>query len=149
MILKKVKRFPGESEQDRVMKKNEQLVRNKLVPIRMNEEEFKTLEQNRKKTTEKTNSNYLRKLALRKPLTALTRNASMDDFTMELVRLRKELNHIGVNFNQAVHKLHTLERIPEFRQWIISYEQTRTQIIRSVETIFTFIGERIEKWNPP
>jgi len=36
--------------------------------------------------------------------------------------LKRELNGIGNNFNQAVHKLHLLDKIPEFRAWIQHYD---------------------------
>lgn len=105
----------------------------------MSEDEFQRFENLRKSTTEKKNSTYLRKLALNKPVTMFTRNASMDALTAELIRLRKEINFIGHNFNQAVHKLHTLDRIPEFRHWLETYEHTRTEIKIKMENAFSLL----------
>lgn len=121
------------------MEKKERKVRNHWVNVRMNEEEFTTLENNRKKTTERTNSNYLRKIATNEPVKMLMRNASQDDFTTEIIQLRKELNAIGQNFNQAVRKLHTLKMIPEFRTWIQTYEQTRREILSRADNICSSI----------
>ena len=43
-------------------------------------------------------------------------------FGTDITKLnKKELNAIGNNFNQAVHKLHLLDKIPEFRVWISHY----------------------------
>lgn len=128
------------------MKKKAAAVRKKWVTIRMNEEEFKRFEKYRQNSTEKTNSNYLRKLALNKPVTILTRNASMDTLTTELIALRKEINYIGHSFNQAVHKLHTLDRIPEFRVWLETYEHTRQEIARQLTTAFTLIQQTCSQW---
>ena len=127
------------------MKKETRKVRNRIVTLRMNEEEFQSLEKNRKSTTEKTNSNYLRKLAHRTPVITLTRNASMDTLSAELIRLRKEISAIGNNFNQAVHKLHTLDRIPEFRCWIETYEETRIEIKVKSENAFSLIIKLCEQ----
>lgn len=127
------------------MKKAATAVRKKWVTIRMNEDEFKRFENFRKSTTEKKNSTYLRKLALNKPVTTLTRNASMDALNSELIRLRKEINFIGHNFNQAVHKLHTLDRIPEFRHWLETYEHTRTEIKIKTENTFSLITKICEQ----
>jgi hypothetical protein len=128
------------------MKKKEIDVRKKWVTIRMNEEEFRRFEKFRINSTEKTNSNYLRKLALNKPVTILTRNASMDTLLAELIALRKEINYIGHNFNQAVHKLHTLDRIPEFRVWLETYEHSRQQIAQQLAAAFTLIQQTCSQW---
>ncbi len=59
------------------------------------------------------------------------RNKSLDDFMAEMIVLRKQLNAIGNNQNQAVKKLHTLHQIPEFRNWIIACEiEKKTSLIR-------------------
>lgn len=129
------------------MKKQKRAVRSKVVTMRMNSEEFLTLEKNRKKTTERTNSNYLRKLSQNRPVTILYRNASIDTFATEMIGLRKELNAIGVNFNQAVHKLHTLDKIPEFRHWFNTYEQTRLLLIKEAQNTFTRIQKIVEQWS--
>ncbi len=114
-------------------------VRDRWVNVRMNQEEFDKLETNRKKTTERNNSDYIRKIAFDQPVKILTRDASQDALTNEIIRLRKELNAVGQNFNQAVRKLHTLKMIPEFRQWITEYECTRKQIVATSEIICTTI----------
>lgn len=112
-------------------------VRDRWVNVRMNQEEFDKLETNRKKTTERNNSDYIRKIAFDQPVKILTRDASQDALTNEIIRLRKELNSVGQNFNQAVRKLHTLKMIPEFRSWITEYEHTRKQIAVTAEIICT------------
>src|SRR5688500_15097386 len=105
-----------------IMRKQESEVRNIFVKIRMNSAELKVLKQLQKKSTEKSLSNYVRKLALQKPVIVKYRNQSADDFLREMLELKKELNAIGNNFNQAVHKLHMLDTIPEFRQWVRYYQ---------------------------
>lgn len=113
----------------------------------MNESEFSALVKFRQSSTERTNSNYIRKLALHKPVMFKTRNASLDDFTAEIIRMRKEINFIGHNFNQVVHKLHTLDKIPEFRLWCERYEETRAQLKRAAEQTFERMIKQIEQWS--
>lgn len=48
-------------------------------------------------------SNYLRKSGLAKTVTIKYRNQSADDFLRKMMKLKKELNDIGNNVNQAVH----------------------------------------------
>ena len=78
----------------------------------MNDQELESLTTLFKTTTERALSNYLRKVVLQKPVTVKYRNESADEFLKEMLQLKKELNAIGNNFNQAVHKLHILEKIP-------------------------------------
>lgn len=128
------------------MKKQECEVRKKMIVVRMNEAELKLLASLQKKTTEKDISSYLRKLALHKPVTVKYRNQSADDFLLDMLSLKKELNAIGNNFNQAVHKLHLLDKIPEFRNWIIQYDSLHRQFMQTTETIQSRINELYQQW---
>lgn len=128
------------------MKKLESEVRKKMVVVRMNETEFNQLEKFQKKTTEKDTSAYLRKVALQKPVTVKYRNESADDFLMDMLNLKKELNAIGNNFNQAVHKLHILDKIPEFRVWVNQYDGLQKVLISKVEEIKLRMNQLYEQW---
>ena len=128
------------------MKKREQDVRRKMVVVRMNEDEFKQLEKHQRQTTEKDTSSYLRKVALQKPVTVKYRNESADDFLMDMLNLKKELNAIGNNFNQAVHKLHILDRIPEFRDWVQQYDGLQKRLISKVDEIKNRMNQLYEQW---
>lgn len=124
------------------MKKKEADVRRKMIVVRLNEKEFLQLEKYKAGSTEKKVSTYLRKVALQQPVTIIYRNGSADDFLEEMIRLKKELNAIGNNFNQAVHKLHTLDRIPEFRHWINMYKTAHHQFLAKTDQIL-IQGNRI------
>lgn len=128
------------------MKKLESEVRNKMVVVRMNETEFEQAEKLRKKTTERYLSTYVRKLSLQKPLTVKYRNESADDFLLDMLNLKKELNAIGNNFNQAVHKLHILDKIPEFRVWVQQYDGLQKVLISKVEEIKVRMNQLYEQW---
>jgi len=128
------------------MKKQENEVRNKMVVVRMNNTEFEKVENLRKKTTERYLSSYVRKLSLEKPVTVKYRNQSADDFLKEMLGLEKELNGIGNNFNQAVHKLHLLEKIPEFRVWIQHYDDLQKSLVSKVEEIKLEVSQLYEQW---
>jgi hypothetical protein len=64
----------------------------------------------------------------------------------ETIVLRNELNAIGNNVNQAVKKLHTLQHIPEFRNWIISYDLDKKILFNKVEEIKKHIQKITDKW---
>ena len=128
------------------MKKQENEVRNKMVVVRMNNTEYEKVENLRKKTTERYLSSYVRKLSLEKPVTIKYRNQSADDFLKEMLGLKKELNGIGNNFNQAVHKLHLLDKIPEFRVWLNQYEGLQKSLVNKVEEIKLRVNQLYEQW---
>ena len=128
------------------MKKQENELRNKMVVIRMNNTEFQKVENLRKKTTERYLSSDVRKLSLQKPVTVKYRNQSADDFLKQMLELKKELNGIGNNFNQAVHKLHILDKIPEFRFWIQHYEGLQKSLVSKVEEIKLKVSQLYEQW---
>ena len=127
------------------MKKQENEVRNKMVVVRMNNTEFEKVENLRKKTTERYLSSYVRKLSLEKPVTVKYRNQSADDFLKEMLGLKKELNGIGNNFNQAVHKLHLLDKIPEFRVWVNQYDGLQKSLVSKVEEIKLKVSQLYEQ----
>lgn len=128
------------------MNKSEKEVRRKMVVVRMNESEFNQLEKFQQQTTEKDTSSYLRKVALQKPITVRYRNESADDFLLDMLGLKKELNAIGNNFNQAVHKLHILDKIPEFRVWVQQYDGLQKVLISKVEEIKLRMNQLYEQW---
>lgn len=117
-----------------------------MVVVRMNATEFEQAEHFRKKTTERYLSTYVRKLSLQKPVMVKYRNQSADDFLQAMLELKKELSAIGNNFNQAVHKLHLLEKIPEFRIWIQQYDGLHRAFTRQTEQINFQINQLYDQW---
>lgn len=128
------------------MCKESSTMRTLTVKIRVSQQEKESLKKFQQKTTEKSLSNYLRKQGLQKPITVLYRNESADDFLREMISLKKQLSGIGNNFNQAVHKLHTLDHIPEFRNWIIEQQALQQQVIAAIEQIRNRIHQLYEQW---
>jgi MobC-like protein len=117
------------------MKKQENEVRKIFVKVRMNEDELEKLRSNQQRTTKRSISEYVRAVALQMPVTVKFRSQSTDDFLHEIIGLKKELNAVGNNFNQAVHKLHLLDKIPEFREWIKQYDGLNRVLINNFEEI--------------
>ena len=74
-------------------------------------------------------------MLLQKPVIVKYRNGSADDILSEMIRLKNELNAIGNNFNQAVHRLHTFDKIPEIKLWLLQTEMLRQTFMKKVEEI--------------
>ena len=121
-------------------------VRTRIVPFRLLPDEYGKLEASWKKTTIRKLSEYLRRLIFNKPITGYVRNQSLDEFMAEMVLLRKELNAIGVNFNQAVHRLHTLDHLPQMQLWLKGFERDKDVLFGKVEEIKTRINLISDQW---
>jgi hypothetical protein len=124
----------------------EKVNRTKVLQIRFSPDEFGTINKRFSKTTCRKVSEYSRKILLGKPVTTYTRNQSLDEFMLEMIRLRKELNHIGHNFNQAVRKLHSLEECAQFRNWILFQESRQRQLLEMVGLIQEKISKISDQW---
>lgn len=128
------------------MKKKDSEVRKQFFKIRMNGHELEELKKLKGQSTERSVSNYARKVVLQKPITIRYRNSSADEFLIQMKELQKELNAIGNNFNQAVHKLHLLRTIPEFRAWITNYESLHQAVSAKVQDINSKVAQLYEQW---
>ncbi|MEP7376810.1 MAG: plasmid mobilization relaxosome protein MobC [Chitinophagaceae bacterium] len=128
------------------MKKQESQVRKIFFKVRMNPAEMQQLKKLQQQSTERSVSNYVRKVALQKPIIIKYRNQTADDFLTEMVQLKKELNAVGNNFNQVVHKLHILDKIPEFRTWIKFYMDLNQSVVTKVADINSKVIQLYEQW---
>ena len=120
--------------------------RTRIIGLRLTPEEYTKMERRWKASTCRKLSDYVRKHLFNKSIVTTYRNQSLDDFMEETIVLRNELNAIGNNINQAVKKLHTLQQIPEFRNWIISYELDKKILFNKVEEIKKHIQKITDKW---
>ncbi|MDJ1484218.1 plasmid mobilization relaxosome protein MobC [Cytophagaceae bacterium YF14B1] len=120
--------------------------RNKWLHVRLSLEEYNQLRGNYSKATCRKLSEYSRKILLGKPVKILYRNQSLDEFMEEMIQLRKELNLIGNNFNQAVKKLNSLSKITEYRDWLISFEVEKKLLFCKVDQIKNRINQLSDQW---
>ena len=128
------------------MKKNENEVRKIMLKVRMNESELQQVKKYQQKSTEKNISAYVREVAMQRPVLINYRNQSADDFLKDMLALKKDLNGIGNNFNQVVHKLHILDKIPEFRAWVSHYDSLHQSLVSKVDEIKLRMNQLYEEW---
>jgi hypothetical protein len=117
------------------------------ISFRVKPQEYEDIHKLFSATTCRKLSQYARKVLLNKPVVVKYRNQSADDFLSAIIPLKNELNSIGNNFNQAVKKLHTLHEIPEFKNWLTTYETDRQMFLKKVDEIKTKINQLYEQWS--
>lgn len=121
-------------------------IRDKWLHVRLNKEEYDQLKRSFERTTEQKLSVYARKILLGKPMIQGTRDRSLEDILAVLVKLRMDLNGIGNNYNQVVHKLHTLDHLPEFKAWMRMHEQEQKSMLANIESIRDYLDKTAVKW---
>ena len=127
------------------MKETKQ-IRKGWLTVRLNEDEEKKLNKFYSRTTSNSLSEYARDVLLREPVNVLYRNQSADEFLTEMILLKKELNAIGNNFNQVVHKLHTLDHIAEIKGWTILNESSKKNFMKKVDEIKEKMNQIYCQW---
>jgi hypothetical protein len=125
----------SERSKRKVMSDKKKEVRELWIHIRLNESEYKKISNHWKATTSQSLSHYARTVLLQKPVTVLHRNGSADEILAEMIRLKNELHAIGNNYNQAVHKLHTLDKIADFKAWVSLNEKLKDSFLQKTEEI--------------
>ncbi len=120
--------------------------RSKRVYVRFTEDEFQLLQKYFKSTTERKISSYIRSVLLRKPLYAGVVDQSLKEIMAELFELRKDFNGIANNFNQVVHKLHTLDSYTDIKAWLLTFELNRKSMLKKMDEMRLYINKTAEKW---
>jgi hypothetical protein len=129
-----------------VMAEEKKTGRVRIIGLRLTGDEYGLLEGRRKKSTVGKLSEYVRRVLFGKTITVYNRNQSLDDFMAEMILLRKELNAIGVNFNQAVHRLHTLDYLPQMQRWLEAFERDKERYFEAADAIKLKINSISEVW---
>lgn len=118
----------------------------RIIGLRLTGDEYGWLEKAWKKSTVKKLSEYVRRVLFGKAVTVYTRNQSLDELMAELVLLRRELKAIGVNFNQAVHRLNMLDHSPQMQRWVEVFMRDKEVFFMKAEEIKTKINSIAEQW---
>lgn len=117
-----------------------------MVHFALTREEYDILEKGWKKSIIIKLSEYIRRMLFEKPITFYTRNQSLDELMGELILLRRELNAIRTNLDEAVLRLHTQEHLPEVRRWLEEFECDQARLLSNVEDIKTKIYSIGTQW---
>ncbi|HSZ87190.1 MAG TPA: hypothetical protein VK787_14250 [Puia sp.] len=117
------------------------------ISFRVKPKEYDIIHAQFQKTTCRKLSEYARKVLLNKPVVVKYRNLSADDFLRDMIKLKNELSAVGNNFNQAVKRLHTLDKFPEVRSWLTTSEPGINAAINKIEEIKSRMNQVYEIWS--
>lgn len=117
------------------------------ISFRVKPAEYEKIEGHFLKSAYRKLSEYARNVLLQKPVFIKYRNESSDQFLTEMLLLKKELNAIGNNYNQAVKKLHTLNHIEEVKSWLTRHETLHENFLHVAENIYSRLNEIHRQWS--
>lgn len=118
----------------------------RIIGLRLTMAEYEDLERKWQKSNCRKLSDYGRRMLFGKPMVSNYRNKSLDESMAEAMLLRKELNAIGVNFNQAVHRLHTLDHLPQMQHWLAAFEGDKKVFFDKVDEIVLQMEKVAAAW---
>ena len=116
--------------------------RTKWVNVRLTPQEWSSVTGRFKKTVFRKLSEYTRNVLLEKNITVAYREKAMDDILEELILLRRELNAIGNNLNQAVKNINAAHGGADTRIWV----SLLNVINNRVEPAITQIKKRMDHY---
>lgn len=107
----------------------------KWISLRVKPEEYEIIYRNYKATTCNKLSKYVRNILLNKPVIVQYQDQASREILSALNQISRELSAVGNNLNQTVHKLHTLDHIPEIKAWVAITESTRQNLVNKMEEV--------------
>ncbi len=117
------------------------------ISFRVKPNEYETIHGHFSKTTCRKLSEYVRNVLLQKPVVVKFRNQSADELLAEMIQLKKELNAIGHNFNQVVHKLHTLDHDAEIKRWLPENLAAQHKFLLFTEQVLVRFNQIHQQWS--
>jgi hypothetical protein len=121
--------------------------RSRRVITRFKPVEFKLLESRFKKTMFRKLSEYTRSVLLEKNITVTYRDKAMDDVLEELILLRRELNAIGNNLNQAVRNINSGHGSADARLWMNLLSVINSKLEPSIGQIKERMNQYADIWS--
>jgi hypothetical protein len=121
-------------------------IKDRWLHLRLSKDEHAQLLEAFSKTTERKLSKYARNILLGEPMIAGYRNLTSEDLVQQFAILIKTLNGIANNHNQTVHKLHTIDHVPEIKSWLQRNEPVTGTLFHNIAEIKAQLQNFSEKW---
>jgi hypothetical protein len=121
--------------------------REKSIQVRVTNTEYEKLISRFKETACRKFSEYIRAIIFKKPVIVFTRDRSKDECLLELIQLKKELNAIGINFNQFVKRLHTIDHLQTAASFLNAQKILLSSVTEKITKIKDYMIKVSEQWS--
>ncbi|PUZ21611.1 hypothetical protein GA0116948_11048 [Chitinophaga costaii] len=119
---------------------------NKWLNVRVSADEHTRLHNHFKTTTCTTFSEYIRNLLFQRKIVHYTRSKSLDELLAQLILLRKEINAIGRNINQALRLFQSGKSDKERVFWADKITQQLHVFSAKQEELQRTINQYADQW---
>jgi hypothetical protein len=115
--------------------------------VRFKPTEFELIEKRFKKTTFRKLSEYTRNVLLEKTITVTYRDKAMDDILEELILLRRELNAVGNNLNQAMRTINAAHGNADAKLWLNLLKTISGRVEPAINQIKEQMNQYADLWS--
>ncbi|HMG89901.1 MAG TPA: hypothetical protein VK589_07570 [Chryseolinea sp.] len=130
----------------RKLASREELLKYK-VGVRFDEKTYNKLKTWVEQTNASSVGELVRKIITKEKVTFYVRDISMEDSTAELIRIRKEINAIGVNINQLTQEYHSANSFEQRLSPALKIHELYQKVTDKVNEVWKEVNEMSRKWS--
>ena len=130
----------------RKLRNRDELLKYK-VGVRFDEKTYNKLKSWVEQTNASTVAELVRKIITKEKVTFYVRDISMEEPTAELIRIRKEINAIGVNINQLTREHQTEGVLDERLVRAVRIYELYQKVTDKVNEVWKEVNEMSRKWS--
>ena len=120
---------------------------NHLVGVRLNTALYTKLEEIQKESYSQSIGEVIRNILLNKKITCYYKDRTMDEPSKELVKIKNELNAIGVNVNQITNFFHTADVPTQKIFFALKVGDQYNLVKEKIEDLKKLLIEMHNKWS--
>ena len=124
-----------------------ELLLNHLVGVRLNAALYAKLEKIQKESYSQSIGEVIRNILMNKKITCYYKDRTMDEPSKELIKIKNELNAIGVNINQITNSFHTADVSTQKMFFALKVADQYNLVKEKIEDIKKVLIEMHNKWS--
>jgi hypothetical protein len=119
---------------------------NRRLILRVNDSTFQKLDALMKDSDCQSVSDVARRILCKKKITVFYKDISLEASVTELIRIRKELNAIGVNINQITHFFHAANNTNNKMFQALKVAEEYSKVGDKVDELLRMVAQLGRKW---
>jgi hypothetical protein len=101
----------------------------------VSEVEYNTIKKLFARSTCRSINDYARSLALQKPIVVKIRNESAENFLLEMIPLKNQLEETATHFRRAIISIQSLGNIPAVKAWCLEPRNSPELLLTQIEAL--------------
>lgn len=117
------------------------------VGVRFDEKTYNKLKSQVQQSNASTVGELVRKIVTNEKVTFFIKDISMEEPAAALIKMRKEINAIGVNINQLTEMCHTTDSVEQKIDSMLKVAELYKQMTNKVSDVWKLVSEMSLKWS--